>query len=63
LIEPDDAEALSRALDEVLADEGLRDRMRDAGRRHAKQFTWARTANSLREAWSLAIEERSRHRG
>lgn len=63
LIDPDDADALSGALDEVLTDQALRDRMRDAGRRHAEQFTWARTARSLREAWSLAVEERTRRRG
>jgi glycosyltransferase involved in cell wall biosynthesis len=63
LIDPGDAEGLSRALDEVLADRTLRDRMREAGRRHAEQFTWARTAKSLREAWSLAFEERTRRRG
>jgi glycosyltransferase involved in cell wall biosynthesis len=62
LIDPDDAEALSRALDEVLSDEALRDRMREAGRRHAKQFTWTRTAATLREAWALALEERTRRR-
>ena len=63
LIDPDDAEALSVALGEVLADRALRDRMRDGGRRHAEQFTWERTARSLREAWSLAVEERIRRRG
>jgi glycosyltransferase involved in cell wall biosynthesis len=63
LVDPDDAEALSHALADVLADQILRDRMRDAGRRHAEQFTWTRTAHSLREAWSRAVEERARRRG
>ena len=63
LIDPGDADALSRALEDVLSDQGLRDRMRQAGRRHAEQFTWTRTAGALREAWSLALDERKRHRG
>ena len=63
LIDPGDAEALSRSLEELLADRALRDRMRHAGRQHAEQFTWTRTAHGLREAWALAIEERTRRRG
>lgn len=63
LVDPTDADELSRAIEEVLSSRTLRDRMRDAGRRHAEQFTWTRTATSLREAWALAREERMRRRG
>jgi alpha-1,3-rhamnosyl/mannosyltransferase len=63
LIDPSDAEALSRALEDVLGDRNLRDRMRAAGRQQAEQFTWARTATSMRNAWHRAVEERARRRG
>jgi glycosyltransferase involved in cell wall biosynthesis len=63
LIDPTSVEALSQALHDVLADRTLRDRMRAAGRRHAEQFTWTRTATALREAWHLAIDARARRRG
>jgi glycosyltransferase involved in cell wall biosynthesis len=62
LLDDTSVEALSGALDEVLADRALRDRMRAAGRRHAEQFTWTRTATALREAWHLASDERARRR-
>jgi glycosyltransferase involved in cell wall biosynthesis len=63
LVDPTDADGLSRALEEVLGNRSLRDKMRAAGRRHAEQFTWTNTATRMREAWMLAHEERIRRRG
>src|SRR5690606_37747718 len=61
LVDPDDPRALAAALEEVLFTPALRERMSDEGRRHAERFTWARTAQGLREAWALAREARRRH--
>jgi glycosyltransferase involved in cell wall biosynthesis len=63
LVDPDDAEALCAAMDELLTNRDLRDRMRETGRRHAEQFTWPRTAAALREAWTHARMEQARRRG
>jgi glycosyltransferase involved in cell wall biosynthesis len=63
LVEPDDAEAMARALDELLADAGARRGMRDAGLRHVEQFRWTRTAGRIREAWAQAVEHRKARRG
>jgi glycosyltransferase involved in cell wall biosynthesis len=63
LFDPRDHEALAAALDAVLGDRHLRERMSEAGRRHAEQFTWTRTAGGFREAWALAVEARARRNG
>lgn len=63
LFDPGDAGALARALEEVLTQPVLRQRMSDEGWQHARQFTWAGTAASTRAAWALAREERERRRG
>ena len=58
LVEPDDPAALAAVLEELLRSQATRDQLREAGWRQAAQFTWARTAEGLREAWALAIEHR-----
>jgi glycosyltransferase involved in cell wall biosynthesis len=58
LVDPSDPEALANALDDILADRALRQRMSDAGRRHAEAFTWTRTATGLRDAWARALDRR-----
>ena len=63
LIDQNNPEAFSQALEDVLGDQALRDRMRAAGRRHAEQFTWTVTATRMRQAWALAREQRMRRRG
>jgi glycosyltransferase involved in cell wall biosynthesis len=63
LIEPGDPAALADALFEILSDAGRRTRMREAGWQQARLFRWADTAARVREAWALAAEHRSRHRG
>lgn len=62
LVDPDAADDLARALAQVLDDPALRQRMTAAGLDHARQFTWARTAASLREAWALALEHQAARR-
>jgi glycosyltransferase involved in cell wall biosynthesis len=63
LIDPEDPEALSQALCEILTSPDLRRSMTDEGRRQAGQFTWTTTAARTREAWALAIEHRSQRHG
>jgi alpha-1,3-rhamnosyl/mannosyltransferase len=63
LFDPDDPEALSRALAELLTDETGRRRMSEAGLAHARQFTWARTAARMREGWRAAVEYHAGRRG
>jgi ubiquinone biosynthesis protein len=64
LFEPDDPEGLAAALDEVLTQPGVRDRMREAGWVQAQKFQWSAAATGTREAWALARESQSqRQRG
>jgi glycosyltransferase involved in cell wall biosynthesis len=63
LIDPDDPTALAEALQLVLADAGLRRRMREEGWQRAERFRWADTARHAREAFALALEARRRRRG
>ena len=58
LFDPRDPDALVAALTDVLGSRPLRDRMSEAGRRHAEQFTWRRTAEGFRDGWALASEAR-----
>ncbi len=43
-VDPRDAEALTAAIDQVMGDPALRERLRLAGRRRAAEFSWARAA-------------------
>jgi len=62
LFDADDPEALATALADLLASPARRTRMSEDGRRQARQFTWTRTADGLRDAWALALEhQRQRH--
>jgi glycosyltransferase involved in cell wall biosynthesis len=55
LVDPADSAALAMALEEILDDRQVRQRMSDEGRVRAERFTWASTAHKMREAWSLAL--------
>jgi glycosyltransferase involved in cell wall biosynthesis len=47
LVEPEDSDALWRALRSVLEDQALRQRLREAGLRRAASFSWDRAAAQL----------------
>jgi glycosyltransferase involved in cell wall biosynthesis len=55
LIDPFDAHALSKAIQEVLADEGLRARLSAAGIERAKQFSWEKTARETLEVYNKVV--------
>jgi glycosyltransferase involved in cell wall biosynthesis len=59
-----DPAALSAALETVIDDPGLRNRMRESGWQRAQDFSWTHTATRTREAWAVARDAvRSRRRG
>ena len=47
LVDPEDREAIARALGRVLEDESLRGRLRESGLRRAVGFSWDRAAAEL----------------
>jgi glycosyltransferase involved in cell wall biosynthesis len=54
LVDPDDIDGWTNALRRVLTDRGLSDDLRQRGYRRAAEFTVARSAASLRQAYTLA---------
>jgi glycosyltransferase involved in cell wall biosynthesis len=52
--DPLDAAAIADAIDRVAGDEGLRERLRDAGLRRAASFTWERAAREHVAAYERA---------
>ncbi|MCS6920639.1 MAG: glycosyltransferase family 4 protein [Elioraea sp.] len=50
LVPPEDARALVAALDRLLGDASLANRLREGGRRRAARFTWRAAAEALRES-------------
>jgi glycosyltransferase involved in cell wall biosynthesis len=54
LVEPRDESAVAAALDSVLRDGGLADRLRQSGRALAGRYSWAETARLTREALAEA---------
>ena len=63
LYDPTTPDALTHALQNVLAQPDLRTRMRDAGWQRAEAFSWAHTAARTREAWARACAARAQRRG
>jgi glycosyltransferase involved in cell wall biosynthesis len=59
LVDPANAEELAAALEQLLTDAGMRRRLSEAGRERATRFTWASTAQAMREAWRQAMLHRS----
>jgi alpha-1,3-rhamnosyl/mannosyltransferase len=58
LVEPLDVGAWTDAIVRVVNDDGQRERMRDAGRRRAAEFTWARTARITVDVYRRTIHDR-----
>jgi glycosyltransferase involved in cell wall biosynthesis len=63
LVDPDDAGMLAAALAEITREPSRRRSMAAAGLRQARQFTWDRTVERLRQAWRAAFDYHARRRG
>jgi glycosyltransferase involved in cell wall biosynthesis len=57
--DPRDPDAIAEALRSIVSDEALRQRLRDAGLRHAARYTWGRAAASHMAAYTRALSEPS----
>jgi glycosyltransferase involved in cell wall biosynthesis len=55
LFDPEDVGAIARAVERLLADEGLRGLLVKNGRRRAAQFTWERTAELTVASYRRAL--------
>jgi glycosyltransferase involved in cell wall biosynthesis len=63
VVPPNDLDALSGALCDLVGDAKLRERLTEAGLAHARTFSWERTARETRQAYQEALEmHRSRGR-
>ncbi|WP_308468839.1 glycosyltransferase family 4 protein [Rathayibacter soli] len=60
LVDPEDTAALARALDTIVNDGALRDRLASAGRTHVDAFTWARVAEQYRNLYTTAVSVSAR---
>ena len=58
LVDPLDVSALATAIDRVLTDDELSERLAAAGHARAPQFSWQASAGALLEAYALALEHR-----
>jgi glycosyltransferase involved in cell wall biosynthesis len=53
--EPTDTQDMARAIESLLSDADLRTRLAEAGREHAKQFSWTGTAKATLESYERAL--------
>jgi glycosyltransferase involved in cell wall biosynthesis len=53
--DPTDVGEMTRAIERLLADEGLRERLRRAGPEQARTFTWERTAQATLSSYDRAL--------
>lgn len=60
LVDPLDVDELSKAMQAVVTDTELQERLSQAGPKRALNFTWRASANVLHEAYLFAIEHRRR---
>jgi glycosyltransferase involved in cell wall biosynthesis len=60
LVSPEDVDDMTKAIVEVLSSEDLRQRLSDAGLRHAATFNWETTAASTREVYDEALRRHDR---
>lgn len=56
--DPRDPTTLAAALSEIATDSALRDRLAQAGRARAAEFSWERSARAHLEAYTLAVQAR-----
>jgi len=59
LLDPDDTSGWAQAIANVVRDEGLRARMREAGIARSREFTWARTARLTLDVYRQVAEHRT----
>ncbi len=57
LVNPLDVDEVASAVEQVLVDDPLRQRMVEAGRRRAERLTWERTVDKTVEAYRRALGE------
>jgi len=57
LVNPLDVDEIAGAVEQVLVDDALRQRMIEAGRRRAERMTWERTVDKTVEAYRRALGE------
>ncbi|MBI4216224.1 MAG: glycosyltransferase family 4 protein [Chloroflexi bacterium] len=58
LVEPESVESLVGALSHLLADASLRQRMGEAGRRHARQYSWDLVAQKVLSYYQRILSEK-----
>jgi glycosyltransferase involved in cell wall biosynthesis len=59
LFDPDDAGAITTAIERVLGDRAQAQRLRDAGRAQAQRFTWTATARATAASYDRAMAARA----
>jgi glycosyltransferase involved in cell wall biosynthesis len=59
LVEPDDSEAIARAIDRILTDSALAASCAARGVARARHYTWTASAGRLLQAYATAIERRA----
>lgn len=55
LVDPTSVHGLAEAIERILEDEALRDRLRTAGRERAKQFTWKRCVEVTADVYERVV--------
>jgi len=55
-VDPSDIEGLAEAMRRALADEALRQEMRERGLRRAQGFSWTKTAQETVQVYRRAME-------
>jgi glycosyltransferase involved in cell wall biosynthesis len=55
MFDPEDPQAIATAIERLLTDAGLAERLRAAGRRQAEGFTWAATADGTVQSYRRAL--------
>jgi glycosyltransferase involved in cell wall biosynthesis len=58
LVDPTSAEAITSAIEQLVADGSLRDKLRDRGLRQAARFSWEQTARQTLEVYQQVLYQR-----
>lgn len=57
LFDPADPQSIRKAIERLLGDAGLRERLRDAGLTRASEFSWTRTAEQTARSYERALAD------